>query len=609
MASRIWRVRSGSETCGRFVKTNKMRASWEFVVSDENNRKSYHVIETEYSFTSGKRKTKLDGQKVHRSKRPGALNPRLREVQVFQCGMFKAEIATGRANGRFRCAFRLGGILFHNLPPLRIHSWPIAQPHLAFDNTLGDFVEATAVAVHCESNCVGRKVAGSKRKITFYFAFLKDLARIHNFSIAYSIFNGRKQVFFDGRQISDTRNFQLAVKYDKNFRCMGHHLRCMIRETSENFITRLFIDGVDFSHLRRATRSELQERVNQLSGGIENSAEVINENRLKNNRAIRPDLEVDEDERREESIAAAARRALQVTEQREVSAYGRNGVPDLAAAKAAAYAALRGQDQDSDVPGSPISVAARASRRRQSSGLVAEQGEQFDPFVALENSERNSDLYTEDNTISENETAGDKKNEFSAAENAEALFGENDDANLDVDAWAMEFDALASNERELTSRKSLPDFGSAFTGSSKSNEILMGPQVSMSRQKSMIALPPTPEMARGAFADREENQAPESPDSPFVSKNKALRGRMQARLQTRFTERQAPNGIGAGIGAEGPFQKPPQAPSVARREQRRARRGRSSMTLESAFSYKNKNGTNNTNPFVGVDSAFSDVLV
>ncbi|MEC8187910.1 MAG: hypothetical protein VX059_03885, partial [SAR324 cluster bacterium] len=122
----------------------------------------------------------------------------------------------------------------------------------------GTWGNSTAITLGCTSEHLGKRLSGSKRRITYTFAFLDQPSEKHSLEVMYSILSGKREIKVDGKLFHKSQKLQMSLKFMHAFKAIGHMFEMLIEEKSDVILTRLCIDGMDFRRLPLLSPDQLR---------------------------------------------------------------------------------------------------------------------------------------------------------------------------------------------------------------------------------------------------------------------------------------------------------------------------------------------------------------
>ena len=202
-----------------------------------------------YSSMSGKRRIWFNGKLIHDSKQrfqKSSVPHRFR----WEGGGYRLECLSLKSGENYKVNLIVDDIPFIKLPrrTAQISLKDVLKPRrmCRADGTWG---ESTAITLGCASEHLGKRLSGSKRRITYQFAFLEQPSEVHDLEIMYSILSGKREIKVDGKLIHKSQKLQMSLKFNHAFKAIGHMFEMLIEEKTDVILTRLCIDGIDFRRL------------------------------------------------------------------------------------------------------------------------------------------------------------------------------------------------------------------------------------------------------------------------------------------------------------------------------------------------------------------------
>ena len=211
-----------------------------------------------YSSMSGKRRVWFNGKLIHDSKQrfqKSSIPHRFR----WEGGGYKLECLSLKSGDNYKVNLIVDDIPFIKLPrrTAQISLKDVLKPRrmCRADGTWGD---STAITLGCASEHLGKRLSGSKRRITYTFVFLDQPSERHSLEVMYSILSGKREIKVDGKLFHKSQKLQMSLKFMHAFKAIGHMFEMLIEEKSDVILTRLCIDGMDFRRLPLLSPDQLR---------------------------------------------------------------------------------------------------------------------------------------------------------------------------------------------------------------------------------------------------------------------------------------------------------------------------------------------------------------
>ena len=233
---------------------------------------------------SGKRRVWFNGKLIHDSKQrfqKSSIPHRFR----WEGGGYRLEVLSLKSGENYKVNLIVDDIPFIKLPrrTAQISLKDVLKPRrmCRADGTWG---ETTAITLGCSSEHLGKRLSGSKRRITYVsavivaviyiknmnhiahvileyryaFVFLDEPSERHVLEVMYSILSGKREIKVDGELVHKSQKLQMSLKFMHAFKAIGHMFEMLIEEKTDVILTRLCIDGMDFRRLPLLSPDQLR---------------------------------------------------------------------------------------------------------------------------------------------------------------------------------------------------------------------------------------------------------------------------------------------------------------------------------------------------------------
>jgi len=240
---------------GKTNKKSKVMVFWAF-----QGRKGScfrHEVKMTYSSMSGKRRIWFNGKLIHDSRNFNKKTA-VPHKYKWEGGGYQLECLSLKNSTNYKINLIVDGTPFIKLPR---RSQNISLEDIFQKRRMcrvdGSWGENSAIAIGCTSEHLGKRLAGSKRKIQYFFVFVDSPETEHVVEIKYSILSGKRQLSVDGVQVHKSQRLQMTLQFKHAFKAIGHMFEMLVQEKSDMILTRLCIDGMDYRRLPLVTREQM----------------------------------------------------------------------------------------------------------------------------------------------------------------------------------------------------------------------------------------------------------------------------------------------------------------------------------------------------------------
>ena len=228
------------------------------IPEDFKKQSTISQVKMTYSSMSGKRRVWFNGKLIHDSKQRFQKSPIPHRFR-WEGGGYKLECLSLKSGDNYKVNLIVDDIPFIKLPrrTAQISLKDVLKPRrmCRADGTWGD---STAITLGCASEHLGKRLSGSKRRITYTFVFLDQPSERHSLEVMYSILSGKREIKVDGKLFHKSQKLQMSLKFMHAFKAIGHMFEMLIEEKSDVILTRLCIDGMDFRRLPLLSPDQLR---------------------------------------------------------------------------------------------------------------------------------------------------------------------------------------------------------------------------------------------------------------------------------------------------------------------------------------------------------------